>query len=637
MTSNVTSRNFIMSIDPTQEAGKYSIEIVDASSRMNEGTLDLDFEFEDLVPSLRKFGLLVDEESQRPDSKKPQRTWTPLDLGAGLFEVLFQDPDIAASWYQAHGAVDGKIRLILKFDADKKEMDHLARLPWELMLDPKHPLPLVRQSGVTLARMINQKANHKDEVPVLPSALLRMLVVIANPSARPGEKELDTIDVDSVRSNLKKSLNNLGIEVHFLDPPTKKQLRHELRQGAYHFVHFFGHGGFDEREWCIDLENVDGETDTLTTGAMVDLLARQENRPRLITLVSCSSGTLERWSDFNPFGGVACALLQAGVDHVVAMQHPISIDSARAFSDVFYAELIKTKNLDHSLSEARHEIYQQKAESLEWAVPVWFTRSVYGDLYREPDWQTLHLNTIESNLNRYLVTQGRSHVDCCDWAKDFEKRAIKDPENWKTKYLQYFQNFKGALPTDCTHVAIEGRANLSMWMALGFVFNKTSGKELVIKQINQSEKRPRVEIWRTDYGREEMSINPDPQEDFTGGSDLVFSVSISQDTRKDVRPYLKKTGLSVKKWVDLAPIMGPGHESIAGAEEALGLAYTTARKIREICGDPAVAGARQKHLFIAAPSAFAAFLGRELNAIGNLQLYSHIGVDYEPSFLLERY
>src|SRR6266571_5940644 len=75
--------------------------------------------------------------------------------------------------------------------------------------------------------------------------------------------------------------------------------------------------------------------------------------PHLAFLHLCEGGVI----DFNAnFAGLAPQLVRAGIQAVVAMQHPISNNAAIIFSRVFYRELSKGAPIDTAVQDGRWRI-----------------------------------------------------------------------------------------------------------------------------------------------------------------------------------------------------------------------------------------------------------------------------------------
>lgn len=144
----------------------------------------------------------------------------------------------------------------------------------------------------------------------------------------------------------------LPAEVKLLRPPTFAQLRAELQAhpGAYHIVHFDGHGGFGRMsdtsaekfkgpQSSLIFERNDGAEDPVTAAQLSQLL--REHRIPIAVLNACQSGMLGAEAE-DAFASVATSLLKAGVRSIVAMGYALYVSAAREFLLAFYRRLLES-------------------------------------------------------------------------------------------------------------------------------------------------------------------------------------------------------------------------------------------------------------------------------------------------------
>jgi hypothetical protein len=170
------------------------------------------------------------------------------------------------------------------------------------------------------------------------------------------------------------------VELDWLEPATPRALRHALRDGNYHVLHYVGHSAFtNEGEGMLYLEREsDGQSVGVDETLFANLLSDQD-RLRLVVLNSCEGA---RTTLTDPYAGVATTLVQLGVPAVVAMQFEISDDAALLFAEELYTNLIGRQDpIDAAVAEARKAVYTE-IDAIEWATPVLFLRDPDVELFR---------------------------------------------------------------------------------------------------------------------------------------------------------------------------------------------------------------------------------------------------------------
>lgn len=621
------TQNFVIQFDATESEDRFRFSVVESPAGQTSGVMSLPFTFETLVPTLNQFGVPVEEPSYSDlkGKKDQEKMWTPYDLGVGLYNTLIGSRNLEGCFNRARGRTEDDLRLYLQFNPTDPAQASLMRIPWETMVAEGDVVPLSRTKGLTLARLINPKMD--ETVPVLPSESLRMLVILASPidqhNFQPGK----------YRQSIEVSMKPLGLDIQFLENATRKNLREVLKSGPFQLIYFVGHGGYleDEGEWCFALEDEDGSTDSLTVEEIAQFLHEYRKDVRLITMLSCNSGEIDRWNGFNPFGGLAGSLLHCGIENVIAMQYPISFEGATQFNESFFPELLRTRRIDLALTKARTNMFLMKKKSLEWATPVWFTRSRQVELYQIAKNPLLHVNTYLTHLDEEDLRKENPGLELkvMDFAHQFADRSIKHPSFWKDSILKEIRDFQSKFAGKRVELDITGKENLSIWLALGFVFSKTSSADLNFLQRNTKDGSD--EIWRTkdsaipqSFESEMMVMDPE-------GKDLMVSISVNRDVEKTAEQYMKEQKLSIHSWLKLSFGKDGGH--LKGGGEALGLAQAMGKRIRR---ENDTRNPLRVHLFVASPSGFALFLGRELNALNAVQVYEHVPPTYEPSFVLKK-
>ncbi len=289
-------------------------------------------------------------------------------LGTQLFDCLLGpvrslfDESIAAADQSGRG-----VRIRLCFDLRDPRLSRASQLPWEQMfradrekflaLDPRTPI-------------VHHLAVPQPSRPAPLPPPLRILVVGASPIGLPA------LAIESERGNLEalaKDARNL--DPVFLDPPTRDALRMALTR-PFAALHFMGHGGFrsESGEGCVVLEKERRQQDPMRGEVLGQLLTGQ-TCPRLVVLNACETAKGATGEpELPPFGGVAAALVLAGVPAVVAMKLPIADRSALTFSRVLYQQIAAGEPVEAAVTEGRKALYVAKPDSFAWATPVTFLR-----------------------------------------------------------------------------------------------------------------------------------------------------------------------------------------------------------------------------------------------------------------------
>jgi CHAT domain-containing protein len=141
---------------------------------------------------------------------------------------------------------------------------------------------------------------------------------------------------------------------------------------SVHAFHFAGHAEFDAVTATgeIILEEATSRAPAPIDAQTLALnLARSQVR---LALLSACDTTRQRTT--HPWGGLAAALVGAGVPAVVGMQFPVEDESAVAFSRAFYGALSEGLAIDAAMSRAR--IAVRTGDALEaWGIPVLYLRA----------------------------------------------------------------------------------------------------------------------------------------------------------------------------------------------------------------------------------------------------------------------
>lgn len=300
----------------------------------------------------------------------------PEGAGEALFRALFSG-QVGTLWARSLGAApDRVLRLQLRFKLDGKPpgLSRLHSLPWELLFQPdtRDFLALSRRTPVVRYLEVARPAD-----PISLPTLLRILVVFADlPRLAPLELARERREIEAAWKS------RPGVEVILLPEARADALREALLGSPFHVLHFMGHGALDRStgEGLLFFSGRDGNEEPISGEAFATLL-KDFKTLRLVFLNACETAQALDGEGFDPFDGVATALVMAGIPAVVAMQFPISDPAAIAFSRAVHLRLAAGDPVDAAVTEGRQAIYAARPGTLEWAIPALFTRVPDGRLF----------------------------------------------------------------------------------------------------------------------------------------------------------------------------------------------------------------------------------------------------------------
>jgi hypothetical protein len=300
----------------------------------------------------------------------------PQEIGARLFKALFPN-SIRLLLERSLEAVqvEGKgLRIKIFFNPREPALRFLQGLPWELLFREETAeffalsewTPIVRSLAVPQSARTTRISDR-----------LRVL------AARSLPKGATVLDLEKELVGM-KSANEIGrVEIvpwsaRLLD------LRETLhRRGPFDVLHFLGHGEFlnDSQEGVLVFETPSGTREFVRGTELAEKL-RDFRNLRLVVLNACKSALSSYRSIGNPFGGVAAALVQAGLPAVLAMQEVVQDDCAIALSRAFYRTLASGQPIEVALTEGRQAVFDLYQQGFDWAIPCLFLRTSPS---REPE------------------------------------------------------------------------------------------------------------------------------------------------------------------------------------------------------------------------------------------------------------
>ncbi len=296
-----------------------------------------------------------------PQNERSAPRDVPSDIGVQLFRSLFRG-DVQRRFDESvgiSGALGKVLRIRLHMNLDDRTVAPLASLPWELLHYEEKDRNLVQWPWTSVVRYLD--VPHSNELPAFELPL-RVLFVMANPRG--------DLNLARERREIESRLAQGGaaIESDVLERASYRSLDERLHGGRFHVVHFMGHGGFDGRDGVLLFEGGRGSGEESVKGRELATRLMQHRPLRLVVLNACRTAESVQNPEVDPYGGVAPALVMAGVPAVVAMQFPISDDGAIDFADRLYATLAAGGAIEEAVRHARTSIRH------EWPTPVLFSR-----------------------------------------------------------------------------------------------------------------------------------------------------------------------------------------------------------------------------------------------------------------------
>jgi hypothetical protein len=297
------------------------------------------------------------------------------ELGEKLFQTIFAGDvrDCFRACQSQARSADWGVRIRLDF----RRNPSLNNYPWEFLWNEEDGF-LARSRFTPVVRYL-PSAKLPRALQVVPP--FRMLVVTATAPNYPH------LNIDQEKENLKQALSGLTsanlLVIEWLDQPTPTKLREILRENLdyFHVLHYIGHGDVSEDQGgYLVLEREPGTGNTVTGDQFSDLL-RDCRQMRLVTLNTCHGG---RMPGDDSFASIAIELARAQMPAVVAMQHEIQDRTAIVFSREFYSRLTGGWSIYTAMSEARMALFFDHGAGIEWAIPVLYSRSPKGVIFKRP-------------------------------------------------------------------------------------------------------------------------------------------------------------------------------------------------------------------------------------------------------------
>ncbi len=195
----------------------------------------------------------------------------------------------------------------------------------------------------------------------------------------------------------------------------------------------------------------------------------------------------------------------------------------------------------------------------------------------------------------------------------FDERFILSDTDWRTDLYPRLQTFLAAAARESDRLRLALDAHVTLAFAAGAVLDIKSGRRVEIEQrtldrrIWSADDSPPDPAW-PDLATQWTELNPE-------GLDIAVAIGLTHNIEAAVRQHLAGQ-TDIKGLLVCAPATGPGARAVACGAHAsiLAEAVVAASRARRPVGG-------RVHLFIAAPNAFAVFLGQRRVALGPVTLY----------------
>jgi hypothetical protein len=297
-------------------------------------------------------------------------------FGTLLYRVLFNGQVEGFFEQSLVDARRAKQRLRVQLSFEENAAD-LASIPWEYLYYPDTET----HAGFFVATHVDLVLSRYMPLAIARQALapsqgpLRILIAVSKP------QELGPVISEPVIEAIQNFAETYPIQIDILDKPTIENFLDELDETKPHVLHFIGHGQFNRAEGKGEIALLDvDETSVrwIRDREFTEFFIQMHSVPHLAFLHLCEGGAI----DFNAnFAGLAPQLVRAGIQAVVAMQHPISNNAAIIFSRVFYRELAKGAPIDTAVQDGRWRITTSIPRAYDdrvFGTPVLYMRSRDG-------------------------------------------------------------------------------------------------------------------------------------------------------------------------------------------------------------------------------------------------------------------
>lgn len=248
----------------------------------------------------------------------------------------------------------------------------IAAVPWEFLYSEADDEFLATSNHTPIVRFLEVRSGMRPPEARLPLKLLVAIPTVPN------------LDVDAEKRCIREALEGIDppVAVTFLDGNvTRERLSNALTKDNSDFLHFSGHGRFQDGHGALRLNRSEFEEDWIT-GPELRELVKNIRSLKLVVLNTCSGAET---STCDAFVGLAPHLVRAGIPAVVAMQFPIRDDEAKTFASGFYQALFQGAgrgSVDVAITAARSALSRDFHGRRAIGVPVLYARYDQGVLFK---------------------------------------------------------------------------------------------------------------------------------------------------------------------------------------------------------------------------------------------------------------
>jgi len=354
--------DFELLVGAAHRPGEYSVNITQSPFGRAGGTLKLDLN----APQVKAVLEAIASRNTTEDML--------IQFGSMLFNALLADPIVDV--YRQSLAKSKRLRIRLCI-----EPPEISALPWEFLHDPKHDLFLAISDDHCISRYLQIA---EPEPPLQVQLPLRVLIIVSDPSdlADYGLPPLKADEeIKRIQDALDEHVQAGRIKTDLLPHAVAADLRQKLRTFRPHVAHFIGHGGFQNNQGLLMMEDEDYRTRFVSERQFREFFLGVDD-VKLVVLNVCEGATQ---SSATVMAGLAPQVVRRGLGAVVAMQYPIPDKVSLSFAREFYRVLAQTDPVDVAVAEARRAVYQDfGSDRRDWGTPVLFMRSPDGRLFGAP-------------------------------------------------------------------------------------------------------------------------------------------------------------------------------------------------------------------------------------------------------------
>ncbi|HEX4703693.1 MAG TPA: CHAT domain-containing protein [Pseudonocardiaceae bacterium] len=297
------------------------------------------------------------------------------ELGRQVFDLLLCQPiaDCVEESQRRTQRQEPVRGLRLRFDLPPELRD----LPVEALIapsaDPKQSLGLNYNLSLVRSLPGDPPGGRLPGASTKPDRI-HLLVAVASPA----DDRLSTLDASTELAALRRDLPELTVRQTVLTGATRTGIENWLTEHAQKpaAVLLIAHGAHDEErgEGVVYLEADDGRADAVPAQLLSGMLV-QAQQLRLVVLNLCAGGRNDR---FEPFAGLAQALIGRGVPAVVAMQDQVTDLAASTFGPMLLRRVSENQTIDQAVTAARQHVANLPGHTaIEWTTPVLFMHEAY--------------------------------------------------------------------------------------------------------------------------------------------------------------------------------------------------------------------------------------------------------------------